>query len=77
MLARQRDRQTALEAFAKARTARDQLNGLQRAAQAAEEQAEAAAAIPGAVQRVQAEIAAQNRAEAQRNQLQAALLALR
>ncbi|MFM9087578.1 MAG: AAA family ATPase [Cyanobium sp.] len=77
MVARQRDRQTALEAFAKARTARDQLNGLQRAAQAAEEQADAAAAIPAAVQRVQGALAAQNRAEAQRNQLQAALLALR
>jgi exonuclease SbcC len=75
--ARQRDRQTALEACAKARTARDQLNGLQRAAQAAEEQAEAAAAIPCAVQREQEAIAAQNRAESQRNQLQAALLALR
>jgi exonuclease SbcC len=77
MGASQRDRQAALEACTQARSARDQLNGLQRAAQQARQQAEAAAAIRTAVQQEQEAIAVQNRAEAQRNQSQAALLTLR
>ncbi|MFM7235181.1 MAG: AAA family ATPase [Cyanobium sp.] len=74
---RQRERQAALEAAAKARTARDQLIGLQQAADIAVQQAEAAEAIHPALQREQEAIAAQNQVEAQRNQLQTALLSLR
>ncbi|MFM7465995.1 MAG: AAA family ATPase, partial [Cyanobium sp.] len=74
METRQRERQADLEATAKARTAHDQLNGLQRAAQTMQQQAEAAAAIRQAQQRGQDAIAAQNQADAQRNKLQKALL---
>jgi len=74
---RQRERQAALEASTQARSARDQLNGLQCAAEAAQQQADAAAAIRSAVKEEQATIALQNRAEAQRRQSQEALLALR
>ncbi|MFI0404130.1 MAG: AAA family ATPase, partial [Cyanobium sp.] len=77
MEARQQERQAALESVTQARSARDQLDGLQRAAETAQRQAEAAAAIRSAMQQEQDAIALQEQAEAQHQTSQAALQALR
>ena len=77
MEARQQERQVALEGVTQARSARDQLDGLQRAAETAQRQAEAAAAIRRAMKQEQDAIALQKQAEAQHQTSQAALQALR
>ena len=74
---RQRERQAAIDACHQARTARDQLNGLQRAAEEAQRQAQAAAAIGPAECKEREAIAAQNRSEALLNSRTGALLELR
>jgi exonuclease SbcC len=77
MEARQQERQAALESVTQARSARDQVDGLQRAAETAQRQAEAAAAIRSAMQQEQDAIALQKQAEAEHQTSQAALQALR
>ncbi|MFM7641328.1 MAG: SMC family ATPase, partial [Cyanobium sp.] len=77
IVAKQRERQATLEACTRARTARDQQDGLQRAAEDAEQRALAAEAVRPAQQREQEAIAAHNQAEAKLNQAHAALLELR
>jgi exonuclease SbcC len=75
--ARQRQHQAASEAFQQACSARDQFDGLQRAAQAAGDRARAVAALTALRAQEQQALAAQNRADAELNRLQAALLELR
>ncbi|MBM5816280.1 MAG: SMC family ATPase [Cyanobacteria bacterium K_Offshore_surface_m2_239] len=74
---RRQERQASEAAVAKARTARDQLDGLRRAAEEARRQAVAVAALPALRDKTSAAIAARNQAEAKRNQASAALLTLR
>ncbi len=64
---RQRQRQAAAEAFTRACTARDQLDGLRRAAQEARDRAAAAQAIGPAQASENGAIAARNRADRQVN----------
>ena len=75
--ASQQQLQSAGEAWRQACTARDQLAGLQQAARAAADRADASAALTAAQARLHEAIAAQNRADAQGNAAQAALLELR
>jgi exonuclease SbcC len=75
--ARQRQHQAASEAFQQACSARDQLDGLQRAAEEASARARAAAALTVVRAQEQQVLAAQNRADAELNRVQAALLELR
>lgn len=75
--AKQQERLAAQEAFRRACTARDQLEGLERAARQAGEVAAAAAAIAPAQQRAAAAASARNRADQQLNNRTAELLELR
>jgi exonuclease SbcC len=75
--ARRLERQATAEAGEKARTARDQLDGLRRAAEEARLLALAVAALPAAQGEVKAALTAQNQADARRNEVTAALLELR
>jgi exonuclease SbcC len=75
--ARQKQLQAATEAWRQACSARDQLDGLQRAAQAAADRAAASEALLAAQTRQREAITAQNSADAQLNAAQAALLELR
>jgi len=77
MEARQKERQTAADAFAKACSARDQLDGLQRAAQDARERAGAVDALPPAQKRESDAVAAKTSADEQVAMANAALVALR
>jgi exonuclease SbcC len=74
---RQQQWQAASEAFQGACSARDRLDGLQRAAQEAREQSDASAAMAAGQVRERQAIAAQNRADGQLNQAHAVLLELR
>ncbi|MFM1799350.1 MAG: hypothetical protein RLZZ117_1628 [Cyanobacteriota bacterium] len=74
---RERERQANAEAVVAARTARDQLDGLRRAAEEARRQADAVAALPALRDKASAAHAARNQADDRRNQASAALLALR
>jgi exonuclease SbcC len=69
--------QATTEAVEKARTARDQRDGLRRAAEEARLQALAVAALPPAQAKVNAAVIAQNEADARRNAATAELLELR
>jgi exonuclease SbcC len=71
------ERQAAAEASERARTARDQLDGLRRAAEEAQRQAEAVAALPAARAKASGALAAQQAAEARRHGATTALLELR
>ncbi|MEB3316759.1 MAG: SMC family ATPase [Cyanobacteriota bacterium] len=75
--ARRLECQANAAAAEQARTARDQLDGLRRAAEDARLQALAVAALPAAQAKVNAAVIAQNEADAQRNAATAALLELR
>ena len=77
LAAKRLERQATAEAAEKARTARDQLEGLRRAAEDARLQALAVAAIPAAQTKASAAVNAQNQADARRNGATAALLELR
>ncbi len=70
-------RQDATEAFQRACSARDQLDGLERAAAEARERARAVAAIAAAEAREREAITAQNRADGALNRARAELLELR
>jgi exonuclease SbcC len=74
---RQQERQTAAEAYTKACSARDQLDGLQRTAQEARERAGAVDALPQAQKREGDAVAAKTSADAQVSKANAALVALR
>ncbi|MCX5940708.1 MAG: SMC family ATPase [Cyanobium sp. LacPavin_0818_WC50_MAG_67_9] len=74
---RQQSRQVVAEALAQARSAGDQLNGLQRAAQEGLERARAVEALAGAQQRERDSLAAKVQADRQRAEAQAALDACR
>ncbi|MBD2422871.1 AAA family ATPase [Cyanobium sp. FACHB-13342] len=74
---RQQSRQVAAEGLAQARSAGDQLNGLERAAQECLERARAAEALAGAQQRERDSLAAKGRADRQLAEAQAALEACR
>ena len=74
---RQQTRQVASEGLVQARSARDQLNGLQRAAQDCLERARAAEALAGAQQRERDCLAAKATADRQLAEAQAALDACR
>jgi len=74
---RQQQLQAATEAWRQACSARDQLDGLRRAAAAAAERAEAGEALSAALARQGEAISAQNRADAHCNAAQARLLELR
>ncbi|MCP9806837.1 SMC family ATPase [Cyanobium sp. T1B-Tous] len=74
---RQQSRQVAAEALAQARSAGDQLNGLQRAAQEGLERARAVEALATAQQRERDSLAAKVQADRQRAEAQAALDACR
>ena len=71
------ERQATAEALEKARTARDQLDGLRRSAEDARLQAVAVEALPPAERRLSEAITAQNQADAELNGATAALLELR
>ena len=73
----QQERQVAAEAFTQACSARDQLDGLRRAAQEACERAGAVDALPPAQQREDDAIAAKTKADAQVTRANATLAALR
>ena len=73
----QRERQEAIEACAKARTARDQVDGLQRAAEDARRRAQAAAGIGPAETAERNALTAQNQADAALNRTREGLLDLR
>ena len=77
MEARQKERQTAADAFTKACSARDQLDGLQRAAQDARERAGAVDALPPAQKRESDAVAAKTSADEQVAMANGALVALR
>ena len=74
---RQQQLQAATNSWRQACSARDQLDGLQRAAQAAADRADASEALLAAQTRQREAITAQNTADAQLNAAQAALLELR
>jgi exonuclease SbcC len=74
---RQQERQTADDAYTKACSARDQLDGLQRAAQEARERAGAVGALPQAQKREGDAVTAKTSADAQVSKANAALVALR
>ncbi|MCP9826609.1 AAA family ATPase [Synechococcus sp. EJ6-Ellesmere] len=74
---RQQERQAAADAFTKACSARDQLDGLQRAAQEARERAGAVDALPRAQKEEVDAIAAKTSADQQVSKANAALVALR
>ena len=74
---RRLQRDTAAVALQAAASARDQLDGLERAAREARERADAAASLAAAEAREQTAQAARNAADAALNQLQAAVLELR
>jgi exonuclease SbcC len=73
----QRERQEAIEACAKARTARDQVDGLQRAVEEASKRAQAASAIGPAEATEREALTAQNKADAALNRAREAWLDLR
>lgn len=75
--ARQKERQTAADAYTKACSARDQLDGLQRAAQEARERAGAVDALPPAQKREGDAVAAKTSADEQVAKANADLAALR
>lgn len=77
METRQKERQTAADAFTKACSARDQLDGLQRASQEARERAGAVDALPPAKKREGDAVAAKTSADEQVAKANAALVALR
>ncbi|MFQ6539426.1 MULTISPECIES: AAA family ATPase [Aphanothece] len=74
---RQQEREAAAKAFTKACSARDQLDGLQRAAQEARERAGAVDALPKAQKREGDAVAAKTSADAQVSKANAAFVALR
>ncbi len=74
---RQQERQKDADAYTKACSARDQLDGLQRAAQEARERAGAVDALPQAQTREDAAVTAKTSADAQVSKANAALMALR
>ena len=74
---RQRQRQADADALQRACTARDRLNGLQRAAEEASERARSARAVAPARQRLSTAEAGRNRADGERNRALEALLDLR
>ena len=74
---KQLERQTAADAFTSACSARDQLDGLKRAAQEAREQALAVEALGPAQKKENEAVAAKNLADQQGNLANAALLELR
>jgi exonuclease SbcC len=73
----QRERLAVIEACTRARTARDQVDGLQRAAEDARKRAQAAAAIGPAEAAEREALTAQNQADAALNRAREALLHLR
>ena len=74
---KQQERQTALNAFTKACSARDQLEGLQRAAQEASERASAVDALPGVQKNVDDAVSAKTSSDQQVRNANAALFAIR
>jgi exonuclease SbcC len=77
MATRQQERQAAADSYTKACSARDQLDGLQRADQEARERAGAVDALPQAQKAEVDAIAAKNRADQQVTKVNATLVALR
>ena len=74
---RQQERQKAADSYTKACSARDQLDGLQRAAEEARKRAEAVDALPQARKREGDAVTAKTSADAQVSEAYAALVALR